>query len=106
MKYYKYNIKDRLENLPINEYRELMYQIPKALKKSKRTFLRYTTITMDDPADIPALDLDIIAFFLGCNAQDLKNYTLEDFRIKNMFKHFKFIKRKKSKLWVTDVIRL
>jgi len=41
-----------------------------------RTFDRYCTIEADEFGDIPAQDLDIIASFLNCKANDLKNYYI------------------------------
>ena len=76
MKQLKYNIKHRLEDLPISDYRRICLEIPKAIKKSRRTFHRYCNITLEEYTDIPSQDLDIIASYLGCLSADLKNYTI------------------------------
>ncbi len=73
---YKYCIKERLEQLPVQNYRTLKNEIIRALGKTRRTFDRYCKITADEFADIPALDLDIIASFLDCPADELKNYKV------------------------------
>jgi hypothetical protein len=73
---YKYSIKDKLLQLPVTEYKDLRRNIPKAIGKTIRTFDRYCNIKEDEFGDIPALDLDIIATFLKCTANDLKNYSI------------------------------
>lgn len=78
---YKYNIKEKLLQRPVTEYKELMKEIPRAIGKTKRTFDRYCTIAADEFADIPAQDLDIIASFLDCKANDLKNYVVSNKQI-------------------------
>ena len=75
---YKYCIKEKMHQLTVAELRRLRKEIPLALGKTTRTFDRYCTITVDDNADIPALDLDIIASFLSCSADDLKNYVVDN----------------------------
>ncbi|WP_103071849.1 hypothetical protein [Aquimarina sediminis] len=80
---YKYCIKERLEKLPVHQYRELKNDIIMALKKTRRTFDRYCTIHADEFADIPALDLDIIASFLDCSADELKNYKVDKAEIRH-----------------------
>ncbi|TSE03524.1 hypothetical protein [Aquimarina algiphila] len=80
---YKYCIKERLEALPVHHYRTLKNEIIKALGKTRRTFDRYCTISADEFADIPALDLDIIASFLDCEANDLKNYKVNKAEIRH-----------------------
>lgn len=73
---YKYNIKEKMLQLPIMEYKRIRREIPKAIGKTLRTFDRYCTIEADEFGDIPAQDLDIIASFLNCKANDLKNYCV------------------------------
>ena len=73
---YKYIIKEKLEQLPMTEYKKMKKQIPKALGKTQRTFDRFCTIKKNECGDIPAQDLDIIANCLGCEANDLKNYCI------------------------------
>lgn len=72
---YKYAIKEKMLQLPIREYKKIRKEIPKLLGKTLRTFDRYCSIKADEFADIPAQDLDIIASFLNCTANDLKNYS-------------------------------
>ena len=64
--------------LSISEYKRIRKEMPKALGKTIRTFDRYCTIKADDFGDVPAQDLDIIASFLGCMANDLKNYSVHE----------------------------
>lgn len=73
---YKYSIKQRLEKLPIVNYKKIKKQIPIAIGKTPKTFQRYCNIKAEDYADIPAQDLDIIASALSCKADDLKNYAV------------------------------
>ncbi len=73
---YKYAIKEKMWQLPIREYKKIRKEIPKLMGKTLRTFDRYCAIKIDDFADIPAQDLDIIASFLNCTANDLKNYSV------------------------------
>lgn len=77
----KYNISERLHSLPYEKYKKIRQQIPTALGKTQRTFARYCNLPADSFGDIPAQDLDIIASFLGCTADDLKNYTIKDKQI-------------------------
>lgn len=79
---YKYCIKEKIEQYPVREYKRLLYLIPKGLGKTKKTFLRYCNIQMEDFIDIPCQDLDIIASFLNCKADQLKNYCI----VKNQVK--------------------
>lgn len=78
----KYCIKEKMQQLPVAELRKLRKEIPLALGKTTRTFDRYCTITVEENADIPALDLDIIASFLSCSADELKNYMVDNCRRK------------------------
>lgn len=80
---YKYSIKEKLWQLPMWEYKKIRKEIPKLLGKTQRTFDRYCTIKIDEFADIPAQDLDIIASFLNCKADDLKNYSISEFGIQH-----------------------
>jgi hypothetical protein len=73
---YKYSIKEKLEQLPMTEYKKMKKQIPKALGKTQRTFDRFCTIKKSECGDIPTQDLDIIASCLGYEANDLKNYCI------------------------------
>ena len=80
---YKYNIKDKMLQLSIVEYKRIRKEIPKAIGKTVRTFDRYCTIEADEFGDIPAQDLDIIASFLNCKANDLKNYCINGKQIQH-----------------------
>lgn len=75
---YKYNIIDRLKEYNKTEYSKLLKDIPESLNKTVKTFRHYWRIGIDDFSDIPAKDLDIIAFHLNCSADDLKNYCVID----------------------------
>lgn len=81
---YKYCIKEKLEQLPMTDYKKIKKEIPKALGKTQRTFDRYCTIKADEFGDVPAQDLDIIANFLGCEANDLKNYCITKQQIEHL----------------------
>ncbi len=83
---YKYNIREKMENLPMIEYKRIRRELPKALGKTVRTFNRYCTLAADEFADIPAQDLDIIASFLDCKANDLKNYFINGQQIQQRIK--------------------
>lgn len=84
---YRYSIKDKLNLLTAREYKRLRKEIPKALGKTVRTFDRYCNIEINEFADIPVQDLDIIAAFLNCTADDLKNYTIADYQIQHSIIH-------------------
>ena len=73
---YKYLIKEKLLQLPAEEYKRIRKEIPIAIHKTVRTFDRYCNIKIDEFQDIPAQDLDIIASYLDCKANDLKNYSI------------------------------
>jgi len=73
---YKYSIKEKLWQLPMREYKKVRKELPKLLGKTLRTFDRYCSIKVDEFADIPAQDLDLIASYLNCTADDLKNYFI------------------------------
>ncbi len=73
---HKYSIKQKMEQLPMIDYKRIRKEIPEALGKTARTFDRYCNFPADEFGDIPTQDLDIIASFLGCSANDLKNYTI------------------------------
>lgn len=73
---YKYCIKEKMLKLTVTEYKKIRKEIPIAIGKTVRTFDRYCTLRADEFADIPAQDLDIIASFLDCTANDLKNYSV------------------------------
>lgn len=77
----KYNISERMHSLPYEKFKKIRQQIPIALGKTQRTFARYCNLPADSFGDIPAQDLDIIASFLGCKADDLKNYTIKNKQI-------------------------
>ncbi|MCB9335481.1 MAG: hypothetical protein H6586_04985 [Flavobacteriales bacterium] len=79
---YKYAIKERLWKLPMSEYKKVRKQLPKLLGKTVRTFDRYCNIKTDEFADIPVQDLDIIASYLNCKADDLKNFSVAEFSIR------------------------
>lgn len=78
---YKYCIKEKMLKLNVTEYKRIRKEVPKAIGKTVRTFDRYCTLRADEFADIPAQDLDIIASFLDCTANDLKNYSVADQQI-------------------------
>lgn len=84
---YRYSIKEKLNQITAKEYKRLRKEIPKALGKTLRTFDRYCNIEINEFADIPAQDLDIIAAFLNCTANDLKNYTIADYQIQHIITH-------------------
>lgn len=78
---FSYSIKDKLNQLTTIEYKRLRKEIPKALGKTIRTFDRYCNIEINEFADIPAQDLDIIAAFLNCTADDLRTVKLQRYEI-------------------------
>lgn len=78
---YKYCIKERMLALTVEEYKKIRKELPKAIGKTIRTFDRYCTLRADEFSDIPAQDLDIIASFLDCDANDLKNYSVSGTQI-------------------------
>lgn len=79
---YKYAIKEKLWQLPMREYKKVRKELPKLLGKTIRTFDRYCSIKTDEFADIPVQDLDIIASYLNCKADDLKNFSVAEFSIR------------------------
>ena len=94
---YKYCIKEKLEALPISEYRHVRTQLPKVLGKTLRTFDRYCKIRANDCADIPAQDLDIIASLLNCEPNELKNYHVHNCKILHTVKRIgRGFKRRKE----------
>jgi len=80
---YRYSIKEKFDQLTSREHKRLRREIPKALGKTLRAFDRYCNIEINEFADIPVQDLDIIAAFLNCKADDLKNYTIADYQIQH-----------------------
>lgn len=64
---FKYNIKEKMLQLPMIDYKKVRKELSKLLGKTLRTFDRYCTIKADEFADIPAQDLDIIASFFVSN---------------------------------------
>ncbi len=76
MKDYKYCIKEKLAELPIAKYKTTKERIIKGLQKTGRTFNRYCNLLAEDHADIPTQDLDMIASYLECTADELKNYKI------------------------------
>lgn len=86
---YKYAIKEKMCQLPMWEYKKVRKELPKLLGKTIRTFDRYCSIKTDEFADIPTKDLDIIAIYLNCTANDLKNYTISKSDIQHKItRHF------------------
>jgi len=77
---YKYCIKKKLDGLSVQDYKRLRRLIPLALGKTRKTFERYCTLTIDEHGDIPAYDLDVIAECLDCTADELKNYSDKDIK--------------------------
>ncbi|WP_148639225.1 hypothetical protein [Aquimarina longa] len=47
------------------------------MQKTGRTFNRYCNLMVQDHSDIPTQDLDIIASYLECSADELKNYKVQ-----------------------------
>ena len=78
---YKYCIREKIQELTHEEYKHLRKELPKAIGKTSRTFDRYCTLKAEDFGDIPAQDLDIIASFFNCSANDLKNYSVKNCEI-------------------------
>lgn len=75
----KYNILDRLNQLPHEEYRIAKNKLPLALKISKRTFERWIYLSELDRLEIPADKLAIIAKYLCCTIEELFNYKIPQF---------------------------
>ncbi len=73
---FKYSIKERMLQLSMIDYKKVRKELPKLLGKTLRTFDRYCNIKSDEFTDVPAQDLDIIASYLDCTANDLKNYFI------------------------------
>jgi len=70
----KYRIKERLELLTHEEYKVALEEIPKALKISPRTFLRYMYTRVDDDYSMPADHLARLARFFKCQIEEMLNY--------------------------------
>lgn len=73
--YYKYLIKEKIENFSYAEYSEAKKLLPKLLRINKRTFERYMYVRLDDSYDIPASHLAILACYFRCKMEDLLNYS-------------------------------
>ena len=71
---FKYQLKERLDLLPHQEYKSAVKNIPRALEISQRTFYRYMYTHIDDSYSMPVDDLARLAKFLGCQIEDLLNY--------------------------------
>lgn len=70
---YKYNILQRLQSKPHNEYKKYRAQIPIALGISPKTFDSYLYIKENDSKTIPSDRLMDIASILECTAEELYN---------------------------------
>ena len=84
----KYCIKQKLEELPLKEYKKIKLELSLAIGKNIRTFERYCNLRIDDFSDIPAKDLFIIATVLSCKIDKLVNYkiTIEEIQARIIHK--------------------
>ncbi len=73
---FKYRIKERMLQLPMIDYEKVRKELPKLLGKTLRTFDRYCSIKLNEFTDVPTQDLDIIASYFNCTANELKNYVI------------------------------
>lgn len=69
----KYNIRERLDQLPYSQRRHMMEQIIKACGKSKGQFYRWMALEGNSKSEIPANALLIISHILGCRPHELYN---------------------------------
>ena len=97
---FKYKIKEKLEALTHTEYKIYLKTLPKALRISSRTFLRYLYTRIDDIYSMPADHLAQLARFFNCRIEDLLNYEpppLSRKKLKvqknaDLIQKFKFVK--------------
>lgn len=76
--FYKYAIRERLAAMD-PEIRVLLNKIiPVQLWISRATWTRYMSIELGDNQEIGSQTLDRIAVFLGCSADDLKLYKVNE----------------------------
>lgn len=72
-KLFKYNILDKLKNLPVERYKVARNKLPIALGVSKQTFKTWLYIKQDDSRQIPLNQLNTIAHFLNVPISELIN---------------------------------
>jgi len=97
---FKYKIKEKLESLTHTEYKTYIKSLPKALRISSRTFLRYLYTRIDDLYSMPADHMAQLARFFNCKIEDLLNYEPPPLTGKKMkaqkntdlIQKFKFVK--------------
>lgn len=69
----KYNLKKRLLKLP-GDFVTNRYKLCIELLISDKTLGRWMNFTKDEGKRIPEDKLYLVAYFLGCNPDDLVNY--------------------------------
>ena len=93
MKYYidlKYRLKDKLHQLPYNDYYYAVKGLPGALKISESTFRRYLNTKIDEKYSMPADHMAILAKFLKCRMEDLLNYNPPPIKIRGIYTDAEF----------------
>lgn len=78
---YKYCIREKIEQLPISFQVKIKNEISVALGKCQATFNNYCHIKANDSKGIGSINLDIIAFYLDCTADDLKNFYVKNNKV-------------------------
>ncbi|MCW3784898.1 hypothetical protein [Plebeiibacterium sediminum] len=73
---YKFNIEQKLNDLPFEERQKALKQIPEQLGISDYTFYMWRRIKKSDRSDIPSLKLTSIADFFQCTIHELINIEI------------------------------
>ncbi|MFC2080438.1 helix-turn-helix domain-containing protein [Bacteroidota bacterium] len=71
---FKYNLKERLEALPHQDYHDALVYIPQSLNITQRTFSRYLNTRITESYSMPADHLARLAKFFNCRIEALLNY--------------------------------
>lgn len=69
----KYNIHERLKQLPMNEYRLIRKQIPEKLGIARTTFNKYLYLDAKSNYDMPGAHLLAFAKYFNCKPEELYN---------------------------------
>lgn len=74
---YKYKLEEKLQSLPLNEYRAFMKYAHEALGISPSTLANWRKLKLTDKSDIPTASLLKIAKLFNCSMEDMLNYEVE-----------------------------
>jgi mRNA-degrading endonuclease RelE of RelBE toxin-antitoxin system len=70
---YKYTIDEKLKNLPKEQYKQALIELPKLLNISDRQFQNYRYAKKNSKTNMTADKLHLLSKYFNCTMEDLLN---------------------------------